>query len=172
MFGGICSEYFLARDIRPGDDGKTEFEIDATGRRLSWDSEAIPDGYELTLENGAANIDMAFCDEAILAENAKIVVHCVLPTQPTLYSAVPNPFNPVTQIRFAIPTASEAELAIYDLLGKRISTVAKGDFEAGMHTFEWHGIDDAGIEMPSGVYFYRLSVETGESLTKSMVLLR
>ncbi len=172
MFGGICSEYFLARDIRPGDDGKTEFEIDAAGRRLSWDSEAIPDGYELDLVNGAINIDMAFCGEAILAENAKIVVRCVLPTQPTLYSAVPNPFNPVTQIRFAIPTASEAELAIYDLLGKRISTIAKGDFEAGMHTFEWHGIDDAGIEMPSGVYFYRLSVETGESLTKSMVLLR
>ncbi|MCD6502211.1 T9SS type A sorting domain-containing protein, partial [bacterium] len=170
-FGGTCQDYYLARDVKPGK--KAEFKIDAAGQRLSWDPDAIPAGFELTLVDGASIIDMASSDGALLSESAKIVARRVLPDRPTLYSAVPNPFNPATTIRFALPEAGEADLAVYDVLGKRISTVASGNFDAGVHAAIWNGMTDDGIEMPSGIYFYRLRCGDSETtITKSMVLLR
>ena len=170
-FGGTCQDYYLARDVKPGK--KAEFKIDAAGQRLSWDPNAIPAGFELTLVDGASIIDMASSDGALLSESAKIVARRVLPDRPTLYSAVPNPFNPATTIRFALPEAGEADLAVYDVLGKRISTVASGNFDAGVHAAIWNGMTDDGIEMPSGIYFYRLRCGDSETtITKSMVLLR
>lgn len=80
----------------------------------------------------------------------------------------PNPFNPVTKIRFDIPAGLNGEtntkLIIYDVLGKEIATLVNGILRSGSYEYEWNGALYA-----SGVYFYRL--QTGSnSLVRKMVL--
>ena len=79
---------------------------------------------------------------------------------------VPNPFNPVTLIRYQVPQASHVTVSIYNIAGQQIATLASGTREAGAHTVRWNGTAFA-----SGLYFCRLQAE-GFSETRRMVLLR
>jgi flagellar hook assembly protein FlgD len=72
----------------------------------------------------------------------------------------PNPFNPVTNIQFANPSAQEVRLVIYDVLGKKVKELVHDTLPAGWHTFQWNARDEHGRQVSSGVYFYAL--ETGE----------
>ena len=84
----------------------------------------------------------------------------------------PNPFNSGTVIRFALPTADDVELAVYNLAGQRVVNLAQGPRAAGAYTLRWDGRDDAGRELASGMYLYRL--QAGEQLveTRKMLLIR
>ena len=94
-----------------------------------------------------------------------------LPAALTLRGSSPNPFNPKTTIHFALPVAATVELAVYDVKGRRLATLASGRLEAGEHQATWLGTDDAGSPQSSGVYFVRLSAE-GTTLTHKMLLLK
>ncbi|MFH2056764.1 MAG: FlgD immunoglobulin-like domain containing protein, partial [bacterium] len=95
----------------------------------------------------------------------------VLPGQFSLAQNYPNPFNMETVISFSLAKSAEVDLAIYDVLGRRIQTLTLGYLAAGEHRLAWNGIDSQGSEVASGLYFYRLSV--GDSaLTRKMVLLK
>lgn len=78
----------------------------------------------------------------------------------------PNPANPATQIRFTLPQATAAELAIYDLRGRQVDRLAGGRFPAGEHVIRW----DAH-RASSGIYFAQLRA-AGISETKKILLLR
>lgn len=82
----------------------------------------------------------------------------------------PNPFNPSTTISLQIfnPTV-RYRLDIYDLKGRRISTLIDGYLSAGQQQVVWNGRDDRGQSLSSGVYFYRLSGGT-ETVTRKMIL--
>jgi len=83
----------------------------------------------------------------------------------------PNPFNPETTIRFALPEAARTRVLVYDLAGRRVRTLVDRRLDAAVHTVRWDGRDDAGHDLPSGVYFYR--VEAGEHrFTDRMALIR
>ena len=83
----------------------------------------------------------------------------------------PNPFNPVTRIRFQLPEANYVILKIYDLLGKEIRTLVDGPYEAGYHIIDWDSSDDADKPVSSGIYLYRM--EAGSfSQVRKMTLLR
>ena len=69
---------------------------------------------------------------------------------------VPNPFNPVTTVRFGMPVSSSVSLRIYDTAGRLIRVLIDGNREAGHHETVWDGLDGAGRPVASGVYFYRL----------------
>jgi len=75
--------------------------------------------------------------------------------QPYL-SASPNPFNPVTKIRFGLTQADKVSLDIYDIRGARIASLVDGFMEAGHHVVPWAGLDGSGRRVASGVYFARL----------------
>jgi len=83
----------------------------------------------------------------------------------------PNPFNPVTQIRFALPSDGTAELRVYNIAGQEIRTLASRNFSAGEHSVSWDGKDNLGNPVSSGVYFYQLR-STNFTQMKKMVLLR
>jgi hypothetical protein len=68
----------------------------------------------------------------------------------------PNPFNPQTRISFALPVAARVDLAVYDLLGRRVRTLVAGEFPFGIHHADWDGRDDAGRGVASGTYLYRM----------------
>jgi hypothetical protein len=93
-----------------------------------------------------------------------------LPQNMTL-SSYPNPFNPATTISFTLPSAGQARLEVFDILGRNVKTLADRKFEAGEHAIVWDGTDENGIDASSGVYFYRLSTD-GCRATQKMVLLR
>lgn len=89
-----------------------------------------------------------------------------------LYANIPNPFNPLTEIRFDIPQRLErASLVIYDVQGRRIKTLVEGPIPAGPHAVYWNGEDDSGQAVASGIYFYRL-LAGQHDLTRRMVLLK
>ena len=73
-----------------------------------------------------------------------------------MYPAAPNPLNPTTTIRFELVRDGHVELAIYDLEGRRVRTLAGGFLPAGEHREIWDGRDDAGQGVASGVYLVRL----------------
>jgi hypothetical protein len=95
----------------------------------------------------------------------------ILPDQLLLRQNYPNPFNPRTTIEFYLPGRSYIKLTVYSLLGQRVSRLADGTYDAGNHVVVWEGKDDAGADVPSGVYFCRLSSES-ESRTARMLLIR
>jgi len=83
----------------------------------------------------------------------------------------PNPFNPETAISYQLAAASDVEQAIFDLTGRRVRTLVRGQQNAGAHTVSWDGRDERGQAVASGVYFYRL-VADGHVQVRRMVLLR
>lgn len=86
-----------------------------------------------------------------------------------LRGAAPNPFNPATAIRFTLRHGGPVDLAIYDLSGRLVRTLARGDrLAAGDHTMAWDGRSDAGKDLPSGVYLVRFEsggVESAHKIT-------
>jgi hypothetical protein len=72
-------------------------------------------------------------------------------------SVYPNPFNPSTQIQFVLPRISMTKLVIYDVLGRVVSILANGEFDAGYHNIVWDPKSN-GQTVASGIYFARLQV--------------
>ena len=79
----------------------------------------------------------------------------VLPENVVLYANYPNPFREATTIRFDLPKRSWVSLDLYDVFGRRVARLAEGGMSAGSH-----GIRVAGDGLASGVYTYRLQVDT------------
>ena len=78
----------------------------------------------------------------------------------------PNPFNPVTTIRFGLPGEADVRLEIFDVTGRRVATLVDGPLGAGTHNIEWNARRAA-----SGIYFYRITAGSF-SQTNKMILLR
>lgn len=83
----------------------------------------------------------------------------------------PNPFNPRTTIEFTLPQAGPARLAVYDLSGRLVATLAAGDLPAGVHRVDWQGRDDGGRSVSSGTYLCRLRAN-GIELARLMMLVK
>jgi flagellar hook assembly protein FlgD len=95
----------------------------------------------------------------------------MIPEGFTLSQNYPNPFNLSTSISFSMPASSEVNLTIYNIMGQKVKTLAKGWFEAGSHTVTWDGTNESGSVVASGIYFYKLNA--GENLVvKKMSLLK
>jgi len=80
----------------------------------------------------------------------------------------PNPFNPQTQFHYDLPKSGNINLGIYDVLGKEVYTVLNGYQRAGKHNVLWTGINNKGLQVQSGIYFYRLTTDS-EITTKKMI---
>lgn len=83
----------------------------------------------------------------------------------------PNPFNPSTTLRFHLPEATEATLAVYDIMGRHVATLVQGRFAAGTHEATWTARDAAGRTVSSGVYLVRLETPTFQQ-TRRMLLVK
>jgi len=74
-----------------------------------------------------------------------------------LHANYPNPFNSQTAIVYRLSESAPVKLIIYDLLGREIKRLADGIQRAGMHRVFWDGKDERENDVPSGIYFYRLT---------------
>jgi hypothetical protein len=89
----------------------------------------------------------------------------------TLLQNYPNPFNPRTRIEFAIERPGPVDVSVYDLAGRRIATVYRGELAAGQHAVTWDGKTDTGNPASAGLYHYVLKTTAGQ-VSRSMVLVK
>lgn len=83
----------------------------------------------------------------------------------------PNPFNPSTTFSYVLAGAAEIEVAVYDILGRRVAILDRGRRDAGVHRVTWDGTTPEGLRAPSGVYILRLGVN-GAYRTRKISLVR
>lgn len=91
-----------------------------------------------------------------------------------LLDAYPNPFNMNTVIPFVLSQPAKVNLAVYNMSGQLVQTLAVGQYEAGRHQVAWNGLDAEQRVVPSGVYFYRLIVDGKRpfELSRKIVLVK
>ncbi|HIN27157.1 MAG TPA: T9SS type A sorting domain-containing protein, partial [Candidatus Marinimicrobia bacterium] len=106
------------------------------------------------------------CDPIILSTAGEL-----LPTAYALHQNYPNPFNPVTTIQYDLPDNSQVQVAIYDMLGRKVRTLVSGFENAGFKAVQWQGKNDFGRSVGAGVYIYQ--IQAGDFLqTRKMILLK
>ncbi|MBD3348116.1 MAG: T9SS type A sorting domain-containing protein, partial [Candidatus Eisenbacteria bacterium] len=108
----------------------------------------------------------------VLAQLVDTGVEDDTPRRYELLGNFPNPFNPVTEIRYALPAPTEVSLEVYDLSGRVVRTLLAGETQdSGRYAVLWDGRSDRGAPVASGVYFYRLTAD-GRALSRKMILLK
>jgi len=88
-----------------------------------------------------------------------------LPTWFELSQNFPNPFNPTTQITYALPSKARVSLEVYNALGEKVATLYSGVQDAGQHEVTF-----SGDRLASGVYFYRMTAGNFSSVRKMLLL--
>ena len=87
-----------------------------------------------------------------------------------LYENFPNPFNPITNIKYSLEEEKHTKILIYNSLGQVIRMLVNEPQTAGIHTVQWDSCDDNGQKVSSGLYIYRL--EAGSFVkTRRMMLI-
>jgi len=88
-----------------------------------------------------------------------------------LYNAYPNPFNPVTTLRYDLPEDANVNIIIYDMMGRVVSNLARSKQNAGYKSIQWNATNNQDQPVSAGVYLY--SIEAGKfRQTKKMILLK
>ena len=94
-----------------------------------------------------------------------------MPEQFILYPNYPNPFNPVTTIRYDLPEDSFVDVTIYDMLGNVVSNLVKTNQSSGYKSIQWNATNNHGEPVSAGVYLYK--IQAGDLVdTKKMILLK
>ena len=92
-----------------------------------------------------------------------------LPSKFELKMNYPNPFNPSTTIPIELPEESFVEVAIYNILGEKITVLSKGVKSPGYHNILWNGKNQFGKPVSSGIYF--VSVHLGQKIYHQKMML-
>ena len=98
-----------------------------------------------------------------------------LQTRPEAFALAnnyPNPFNPATTIKYALPQAADVELTVYNVVGQVVRTLVAEHQSAGRYVVEWDATNDNGHSLSSGMYFYRLEAGGEFHEVKKMLLLK
>ena len=99
------------------------------------------------------------------------IIDETLPIAYNLYNAYPNPFNPVTTLRYDLPENANVNFTIYDMMGRQVSTLVSSQQTAGFKSVRWNATNDKGSPVSAGLYLY--AIEAGQyRQTKKMVLLK
>ena len=94
------------------------------------------------------------------------------PTEFALHQNFPNPFNPQTNIPYDLAEGGDVVLRIYNLLGQEVRTLVRERQAPGRYTVQWSGMDDRGVSVSSGIYFYQVSVAGKFQDAKRLMLLK
>ncbi len=95
----------------------------------------------------------------------------LIPDEFIVHQNFPNPFNPETEIRFALTKDSHVVVRLFNVFGQEIRTLADTHYEAGFHSVRWEGKDSNGSPVASGIYLYQ--IQAGDfSQVRKMSLIR
>ena len=93
-----------------------------------------------------------------------------LPTTFALYQNHPNPFNPITTIRYDLPEEAHVSITIYDITGREVKRLINQSAPAGRYSVNWNGTNLWGKQIASGMYFYRMETPGFQSVKKLIFL--
>ena len=82
----------------------------------------------------------------------------------------PNPFNPRTQVCFTLAQAGDVTVDVFDVTGRRVRRLHRGELSGGEHLLPWDGSDDTGHRVASGVYFARVGIRSSVVAEKMLLL--
>ncbi|MFZ5515260.1 MAG: FlgD immunoglobulin-like domain containing protein [Candidatus Zhuqueibacterota bacterium] len=95
----------------------------------------------------------------------------IQPKDFVVHQNYPNPFNPSTEIRYSIPGDGKVEVAVFDLLGKKVATLVSERQQQGFHSVTWDGKDESGQRVSSGVYLF--TIKAGDHFEmKKMIMVK
>ena len=83
----------------------------------------------------------------------------------------PNPFNGGTRMRFSLPRDTGVTIRVVNLLGQPVKTLARGEYEAGVHRIDWDGTDERGQQVVAGIYLVQMRAGSF-SATRRIVYVR
>jgi N-acetylmuramoyl-L-alanine amidase len=169
---------FMLRDADAQLEGSPWYTVDWLGWRLvRWNlattpatgwvngnntvaGQAYTDSFQLQWIQGRATSGTFIFDDYRIANissgtSVEDPFAATLPQEVMLMGNYPNPFNPTTSIRFALPESMDIQLDVFDMLGRQVGSLARGTFTPGTHTVNF----DASA-LSSGVYIYRLVTPT------------
>jgi hypothetical protein len=158
--------------FQPGDGGYPITFSWPAGLDADWNSLVLQDLFGGFLHN----VDMLTATQVVVTNNAitQLVIYGNpkitdvrregenLPQKFELQQNYPNPFNPSTTIKFAIEKTAFASVAVYNVIGQKVRTLASEVLTPGFYTTMWNGTDDNGQPVTTGVYFVRM-VATGDN---------
>jgi len=99
------------------------------------------------------------------------IIDVTLPITYNLHNAYPNPFNPITTLRYDLPEDALVNITIYDMMGRVVRTMVNSEQNAGNKSVQWNATNNKGEPVSAGVYLY--SIQAGEfRQTKKMILLK
>jgi para-nitrobenzyl esterase len=146
----------------PNGQGLVQWPQYVSGKDPYLEMNATPDGTQTGVR--AAKCD--FWDQAAgfvtgISNNYNSSLH----NKFLLFQNYPNPFNPGTVIKYEIPEETFVLIKLYDMLGREIKTLVDEDERAGIYSFNFNG-----SELPSGIYFYKISAGKFSQAKKLLLL--
>ena len=145
-------------DVYPGETLEYKFRING-----NWDTSEFP--------GGGANRTY------VVPDTNSVVFHwyddvdtyvgvagLAIPTEYALHNNYPNPFNPVTNIKYDLPEQTQVRISVYNTIGQHVIDLVNEDQSAGFYQLQWNGLSKQGKPVSSGLYIYRL---TTPEFTKS-----
>ena len=170
---GVFDARFQGDWIYCEDSGKIELTGQAEPLSISFNIANKTTWVLINIESDE-EYDLSGSGELIIAEvlNGFILrKNSVMPHNYALHQNFPNPFNPVTNLRYDLPEQSFVTLTIYDLIGREITQLVNTTQEAGFRSVQWDATDSFGKPVSAGIYLYKIT--TGEFVqTKKMVLVK
>jgi hypothetical protein len=109
--------------------------------------------------------------ENIQLPEAEAVATVDVPATYQIEQNQPNPFNPETVIKYALPSATQVSVRIYNVVGQLVKTLVDDYQPAGQHQVVWNGTNENGERVASGIYLYRF-VTPDHQKTLKMTLLK
>ena len=125
-------------------------------------------GYDTVQVNVSDGRDITTHEWYLLVEGERLAPFTKLTSLPKTFALkenYPNPFNLSTMIRYQLPVDCYVRLEVYDLLGRKVATLAEGEQEAGYRSFTW----DAS-KVSSGIYIYKLTAGDFTQVRKMMMV--
>ncbi len=138
---------------------------------MAWRMSFSPTGIYLAAFGNGLIYAPVQCSDIVSIENYNLDPETnTTPIPMTQLSVFPNPFNPRTTISFTLDHSQTVEIAIFDLTGKRIATLADGLLPAGIYTRDWQGKNLQGRDVASGTYLLRMVTDERISSEKMMLI--
>jgi hypothetical protein len=94
-----------------------------------------------------------------------------LPTETAVSPSSPNPFRDTARIQYQLPESGAVAIDVYDVAGRHVVSLLDEEMPAGYHEAVWNGTNNAGAQVPTGVYFYKVRLDE-ETLLRKVILVR
>ena len=106
----------------------------------------------------------------LAGEHGPVMLETSLPKNFQIYQNFPNPFNPQTRIRFELPKQELTRITIYNITGQVVKTLVNGKLKPGYHEIVWDGLNDQGLKISSGIYYYQIKAGSFKQVKKMALI--